>query len=185
MPSDWQVSEIKAEYFPPKVEIILQNEIPTDFYVIVSGAVVWQYNLFILIRCNSKSISDSLKLQDVMTHKNGLEQVHLLPYIFFKITNLCIYLERISLMKNSGLFFGVLRRSVAVGLWLSCTIIKPSQLYHFSLFLCSLAVNLFICCFAGSNKIKFKGYVRGYRGYFQCATTFYSENQEAFPSNSD
>ncbi|KAL8103976.1 hypothetical protein AgCh_028262 [Apium graveolens] len=33
------VSEIKAEYFPPKVEIILQNEIPTDFYVIVSGAV--------------------------------------------------------------------------------------------------------------------------------------------------
>lgn len=44
------VSEIKAEYFPPKVEIILQNEIPTDFYVIVSGAV------------------------DVMTQKNGLEQ---------------------------------------------------------------------------------------------------------------
>ncbi|XP_074355698.1 potassium channel KAT3-like [Apium graveolens] len=45
------VSEIKAEYFPPKVEIILQNEIPTDFYVIVSGAV------------------------DVITHKNGLEQL--------------------------------------------------------------------------------------------------------------
>ncbi|KAJ4837973.1 hypothetical protein Tsubulata_031786 [Turnera subulata] len=34
------VSEMKAEYFPPKVEIILQNEIPTDFYVLVSGAVV-------------------------------------------------------------------------------------------------------------------------------------------------
>lgn len=31
---------MKAEYFPPKVEIILQNEIPTDFYIIVSGAVV-------------------------------------------------------------------------------------------------------------------------------------------------
>lgn len=31
---------MKAEYFPPKVEIILQNEIPTDFYVVVSGAVV-------------------------------------------------------------------------------------------------------------------------------------------------
>lgn len=31
---------MKAEYFPPKVEIILQNEIPTDFYIVVSGAVV-------------------------------------------------------------------------------------------------------------------------------------------------
>lgn len=31
---------MKAEYFPPKVEIILQNEIPTDFYIIVSGEVV-------------------------------------------------------------------------------------------------------------------------------------------------
>lgn len=44
------VSEMKAEYFPPKVEIILQNEIPTDFYVIVSGAV------------------------DVLAYKNGMEQ---------------------------------------------------------------------------------------------------------------
>ncbi|CAN7119838.1 unnamed protein product [Brassica rapa subsp. narinosa] len=34
------VSHIKAEYFPPKMEIILQNEIPTDFYIIVSGGVV-------------------------------------------------------------------------------------------------------------------------------------------------
>lgn len=35
-----QVSEIKAEYFPPKVDIILQNEIPTDFYIIAAGAMV-------------------------------------------------------------------------------------------------------------------------------------------------
>ncbi|PKI66004.1 hypothetical protein CRG98_013589 [Punica granatum] len=41
---------MKAEYFPPKVEIILQNEIPTDFYIIVSGAV------------------------DILTYKNGMEQ---------------------------------------------------------------------------------------------------------------
>ncbi|XP_024005656.1 potassium channel KAT3 isoform X2 [Eutrema salsugineum] len=33
------VSQIKAEYFPPKMEIILQNEIPTDFYILVSGGV--------------------------------------------------------------------------------------------------------------------------------------------------
>ncbi|KAJ8529160.1 hypothetical protein K7X08_035995 [Anisodus acutangulus] len=44
------VSEIKAEYFPPKVDIVIQNEIPTDFYIIVSGAV------------------------DVVTYKNGTEQ---------------------------------------------------------------------------------------------------------------
>ncbi|OAY26718.1 potassium channel KAT3 isoform X2 [Manihot esculenta] len=44
------VSEMKAEYYPPKVEIILQNEIPTDFYILVSGEV------------------------DVLTYKNGTEQ---------------------------------------------------------------------------------------------------------------
>ncbi|XP_058201917.1 potassium channel KAT3-like isoform X1 [Rhododendron vialii] len=44
------VSEMKAEFFPPKVDIILQNEIPTDFYVLVSGAV------------------------DVLIYKNGTEQ---------------------------------------------------------------------------------------------------------------
>ncbi|XP_060208165.1 potassium channel KAT3 isoform X3 [Lycium barbarum] len=44
------VSEIKAEYFPPKVDIIIQNEIPTDFYIIVSGAV------------------------EVVTYENGIEK---------------------------------------------------------------------------------------------------------------
>uniref|UniRef100_A0A9I9CHG2 Cyclic nucleotide-binding domain-containing protein n=1 Tax=Cucumis melo TaxID=3656 RepID=A0A9I9CHG2_CUCME len=45
------VSEMKAEYFPPKVDIIIQNEIPTDFYILVSGAV------------------------DVISYKTGTEQV--------------------------------------------------------------------------------------------------------------
>lgn len=31
---------MKAEYFPPKEDVILQNEAPTDFYILVSGAVV-------------------------------------------------------------------------------------------------------------------------------------------------
>ncbi|KAH7840674.1 hypothetical protein Vadar_020079 [Vaccinium darrowii] len=44
------VSEMKAEYFPPKVDIILQNEISTEFYIVVSGAV------------------------DVLIYKNGKEQ---------------------------------------------------------------------------------------------------------------
>ncbi|XP_071723796.1 potassium channel AKT1-like [Rutidosis leptorrhynchoides] len=31
------VSEMKAEYFPPKEDVILQNEAPTDFYILVTG----------------------------------------------------------------------------------------------------------------------------------------------------
>ncbi|XP_050283173.1 potassium channel AKT1-like [Quercus robur] len=33
------VSEMKPEYFPPKEDVILQNEAPTDFYILVTGAV--------------------------------------------------------------------------------------------------------------------------------------------------
>ncbi|XP_019438763.1 PREDICTED: potassium channel AKT1-like [Lupinus angustifolius] len=33
------VTEMKAEYFPPKEDIILQNEAPTDFYILVTGVV--------------------------------------------------------------------------------------------------------------------------------------------------
>ncbi|GJV14071.1 potassium channel AKT1-like protein [Tanacetum coccineum] len=35
----WWVLDMKAEYFPPKEDVILQNEAPTDFYVLVTGAV--------------------------------------------------------------------------------------------------------------------------------------------------
>ncbi|KZV53911.1 hypothetical protein F511_23676 [Dorcoceras hygrometricum] len=44
------VPEMRAEYYPPKMDIVIQNEMPMDFYIIVSGAV------------------------DVLTHKNGVEQ---------------------------------------------------------------------------------------------------------------
>ncbi|KAL9233896.1 hypothetical protein vseg_008831 [Gypsophila vaccaria] len=33
------VSEMKAEYYPPKEDVILQNEAPTDLYVLVHGAM--------------------------------------------------------------------------------------------------------------------------------------------------
>lgn len=33
------VTEMEAEYFPPKEDVILQNEAPTDLYILVSGAV--------------------------------------------------------------------------------------------------------------------------------------------------
>nr|XP_010925144.1 LOW QUALITY PROTEIN: potassium channel AKT1-like [Elaeis guineensis] len=31
------VSEMRAEYFPPREDVILQNEAPTDFYILVTG----------------------------------------------------------------------------------------------------------------------------------------------------
>lgn len=30
---------MEAEYFPPKEEVVLQNEAPTDLYILVSGGV--------------------------------------------------------------------------------------------------------------------------------------------------
>ncbi|KAM7274593.1 hypothetical protein ACFE04_016459 [Oxalis oulophora] len=33
------VSEMKAEYFPPKEDVILQNEAPSDLYILVTGTV--------------------------------------------------------------------------------------------------------------------------------------------------
>ncbi|ONK81092.1 uncharacterized protein A4U43_C01F25190 [Asparagus officinalis] len=46
------VTEMQAEYFPPKEDVILQNEAPTDLYILVSGAV------------------------ELRTHADGIEQVH-------------------------------------------------------------------------------------------------------------
>jgi hypothetical protein len=40
------VSEMKAEFFPPKVDIVLENEIPTDCYIIVYGQVVNSLHTF-------------------------------------------------------------------------------------------------------------------------------------------
>ncbi|XP_047327503.1 potassium channel AKT1-like [Impatiens glandulifera] len=45
------VSEMKAEYFPPKEDVILQNEAPTDFYIVVVG------------------------ISDLITRNNGTERV--------------------------------------------------------------------------------------------------------------
>lgn len=48
---------MKAEYFPPKEDVILQNEAPTDFYILVTGAVVIYKSkaaLFLLCSSNVK-----------------------------------------------------------------------------------------------------------------------------------
>ena len=57
---------MKAEYFPPKVDIILQNEIPTDLYILVSGAVVYHLSL-------SHSLSLSLSLSLVFLHSHSMQ----------------------------------------------------------------------------------------------------------------
>lgn len=45
------VTEMKAEYFPPREDVILQNEAPTDLYILVTGAV------------------------ELIVHRNGIEQI--------------------------------------------------------------------------------------------------------------
>ncbi|KAL5190075.1 Potassium channel AKT1 [Glycine soja] len=45
------VTEMRAEYFPPKEDVILQNEAPTDLYIVVTGAA------------------------ELIIRKNGMEQV--------------------------------------------------------------------------------------------------------------
>nr|GFB67884.1 potassium channel KAT3-like [Tanacetum cinerariifolium] len=45
------VSEMEAEYFPPKEVVILQNEIPTNLYILVTGSV------------------------DIIAHKDGQDQI--------------------------------------------------------------------------------------------------------------
>lgn len=38
---------MKAEYFPPKEDVILQNEAPTDFYILVNGTAVIKLTTFL------------------------------------------------------------------------------------------------------------------------------------------
>ncbi|XP_065012172.1 potassium channel KAT3-like isoform X2 [Musa acuminata AAA Group] len=46
------VTEMQAEYFPPKEDVILQNEAPTELYIVVSGTV------------------------EMRTHVDGVDKVH-------------------------------------------------------------------------------------------------------------
>lgn len=61
-----KVSEMKAEYFPPKEDVILQNEAPTDFYILVTGAVVKPFffvqNPCFSIKCFTSNFSIKLLL---------------------------------------------------------------------------------------------------------------------------
>ncbi|RWV83461.1 hypothetical protein GW17_00054922, partial [Ensete ventricosum] len=68
------VSEMKAEYFPPKVDIIIENEIPTDLYIVVSGAVVCARTHRLHLTSLPLPSSNLAIMQDVLTSKNGAEK---------------------------------------------------------------------------------------------------------------
>ena len=52
----FKVSDIDAEYFPPKEDIILQNEAPTDLYILVSGAVVCKLYSIYKLKCKEMEL---------------------------------------------------------------------------------------------------------------------------------
>ncbi|XP_043701332.1 potassium channel AKT1-like [Telopea speciosissima] len=107
------VSEMKAEYFPPKEDVILQNEAPTDFYILVTGSV------------------------DLVVLKNGLEQVvgeAKTGDIFGEIGVLCyrpqlftVRTKRLSqlLRLNRTVFLNIVQANVGDG-----TIIMNNLLQH-------------------------------------------------------
>nr|GEV49038.1 potassium channel KAT3-like [Tanacetum cinerariifolium] len=61
------VTDLKAEYFPPKVEVILQNEIPTDFYIIVSGAMY--------LKDLNKDVQDEIPFLKDLLYDLNIEQM--------------------------------------------------------------------------------------------------------------
>lgn len=64
---------MKPEYFPPKEDVILQNEAPTDFYILVTGAVV---NIIII---DSNSTCEFLTLVIVIYNDDFLRVLSNIP----------------------------------------------------------------------------------------------------------
>ncbi|KAJ9548610.1 hypothetical protein OSB04_021153 [Centaurea solstitialis] len=63
------VSEMKAEYFPPKEDVILENEAPTDFYILVNGGMT---EIIVIIYRSIRSF-DNFD-QELLVSKGGVEQ---------------------------------------------------------------------------------------------------------------
>lgn len=60
---------MEAEYFPPNEDVILQNETPTDLYILVLGAVVSKFYM-----CSSKSCK-SFRNAYHRTNTSGLRMI--------------------------------------------------------------------------------------------------------------
>lgn len=61
---------MKPEYFPPREDVILQNEAPTDLYILVTGSVVRSSFLFFLMRIASDFI---LKLEFLFSRNTSIQ----------------------------------------------------------------------------------------------------------------
>lgn len=72
---------MKGEYFPPREDIILQNEAPTDMYIMVTGAVVHTLSLSLslspCVRACVRVLMLFLWLQELIKDKNGGKVVSL------------------------------------------------------------------------------------------------------------
>lgn len=86
------VNGMSIEYFSPNKDVILQDEAPTDFYIIANGAVVTAGSLYIH---SSFSFSTMLILfylyidpQELLIMKNGVQKVrlfHIFSFIYISI----------------------------------------------------------------------------------------------------
>lgn len=50
-----------AEYFAPREDVILQNEAPSDFYILVTGSVVNKQNNFCFLAISSRSLTEETR----------------------------------------------------------------------------------------------------------------------------
>ncbi|CAN1287633.1 Potassium channel AKT6 [Linum perenne] len=112
------VSEMKAEYFPPREDVILQNEAPTDMYFLVSGAVFF----FLILpsthtQCTSQVV-DEARTGDVV---GEIGVLCYRPQLFTVRTKRLSQLLRL----NRTAFFNLIQANVADG-----TIIMNNFLQH-------------------------------------------------------
>ncbi|CAN1287629.1 Potassium channel AKT6 [Linum perenne] len=107
------VSEMKAEYFPPREDVILQNEAPTDMYFLVSGAVLPSTHT----QCTSQVV-DEARTGDVV---GEIGVLCYRPQLFTVRTKRLSQLLRL----NRTAFFNLIQANVADG-----TIIMNNFLQH-------------------------------------------------------
>jgi hypothetical protein len=54
---------MEAEYFPPKEDVMLQNESPTEFYMLVSDAVVSELKPLNMLTESKEEICNKLTIK--------------------------------------------------------------------------------------------------------------------------
>ncbi|KAF8393267.1 hypothetical protein HHK36_021508 [Tetracentron sinense] len=117
------VSEMKAEYFPPKEDVILQNEAPTDFYVLVSGAVVTT----VLLTCRIFWYSRMEQNRQVVGEAKLGDLCGEISVLFYRPQLFTVRTKRLSqlLRLNRTAFLNIIQANIGDG-----TIIMNNLLQH-------------------------------------------------------